>query len=288
MSRNTCAFRVAAASPLVAYYRATNRRAFTVIPDFLKHRVNLASSTLASALRPGVGISARPAVIKPEKLLELYEFEACPYCRLVREALTELDLDAMIYPCPKGGTRFRPRAAELGNKTQFPLLVDPNTGRTMYESLDIIAYLFETYAKRPVPLKWRAGGLQKLGSAVTAAARGKQGLRARPSRAPARPLELYSFESSPFARPVRDLLCEMELPYVLRSAGRTQLSDWVPPPVRDTLNLSSEPDLYNRKALLERAGRVSIPYLVDTNTGVEMAESEDIIRYLTDTYAEQR
>ena len=257
-----------------------------MIPEFLKHRVNIASSTLATALRPGVGISARPAAMKPEKLLELYEFEACPYCRLVREALTELDLDAMIYPCPKRGTRFRPRAAQLGGKTQFPLLVDPNDDVTMYESLDIIEYLFGTYGKRPVPLKWRAGTLQKLGSAVTGIARGAEGLRSRSSRPPATPLELYSFESSPFARPVRDLLCEMEIPYVLRSAGRTQLSDWMPPAVKDTLNLSAEPELYNRKVLLERAGRVSIPYLVDPNTGIEMAESEDIIRYLMDTYGD--
>ncbi len=257
-----------------------------MIPNFLKHRVNIASSTLATALRPGVGISAQPATLKPEKLLEPYEFEACPYCRIVREALTELDLDAMIYPCPKRGTRFRPRAAELGGKTQFPLLVDPNTGVAMYESLDLIEYLFETYGQRPVPLKWRAGALQKLGSAFTGIARVAQGLLARPSRPPNKPLELYSFESSPFARPVRDLLCEMEIPYVLRSAGRTQLSDWMPPPVRDTLKLGSEPELYNRKALLERAGRVSIPYLVDPNTGTELAESEDIIRYLSDTYAD--
>ena len=256
-----------------------------MIPDFLKHRVNLASSSLATALRSGVGISARPAAAKPEKLLELYDFEACPYCRIVREALTELDLDAMIYPCPKLGTRFRPRAAELGGKTQFPLLVDPNTGVTMYESLDIIAYLFDTYGQRPVPLKWRAGALHKLGSTFTTIARGSQGLRARASKQPAEPLELYSFESSPFARPVRDLLCELEIPYVLRAAGRTQFSDWVPPLVRDTLNLRSEPDLHNRKVLLERAGRVSIPYLIDPNTDREMAESEDIIRYLTDTYA---
>ena len=60
----------------------------------------------------------------------------------------------------------------------------------------------------------------------------------------------------------------------------------MPPPVRDTLNLTSEPELHNRRVLLERAGRVSIPYLVDPNTGTEMAESEDIIRYLIDTYTD--
>lgn len=256
-----------------------------MIPDSLKYRVNLAGSALATALRPGVGISAHPAAEKPAALLELYEFEGCPFCRIVREALTELDLDAMVYPCPKRGTRFRPRVAEFGGKSQFPFLVDPNTGEQMYESLDIIAYLFETYGKRPMPLKWRAGTLQKMGSAVTGIARGTEGTWARPSIRPAEPLELYSFESSPFARPVRDLLCELEIPYVLRSAGRTRLADWVPPPVRDMLKLESQPELENRRALLARAGRVSIPYLVDPNSGVEMAESEDIIRYLSETYA---
>lgn len=254
--------------------------------DFLRYRVNLAGSALATAMRSGTGISAQPAAEKPAQLLELYDFEACPYCRLVREALTELDLDAMIYPCPKGGERFRPRVTELGGKAQFPMLVDPNTAQQMYESLDIIAYLFETYGKRPLPIKWRAGTLQKLGSAVTGIARGTAGLRARPSRQPGRPLELYSFESSPFARPVRDLLCELEIPYILRSAGRTRLADWLPPVVRDSMQLQSEPDLHNRKVLLQRAGRVSIPYLIDPNTGEEMAESADIIHYLTETYAD--
>lgn len=269
----------------MANYHAGTGRALIMSFDSLKFRVNLAGSSLATALRTGVGINAHPAAKKPAKLLQLYEFEGCPYCRLVREVLTELDLDAMIYPCPKGGQRFRPRVRKLGGKTQFPLLVDPNTGEQMYESMDIIAYLFETYAQRPLPMKWRVGLLQKIGSAATGIARGTSGVRVRPSRRPVKPLQLYSFESSPFARPVRDLLCELEIPYILRSAGRTRASDWVPPAMRDALNMQSDPDQKNRKALLKRAGRVSIPYLVDPNTGEEMAESEDIIRYLTETYA---
>lgn len=253
--------------------------------NFLKHRVNLASSAMATVLRAGMGITAHPAGNKPAQLLELYEFEGCPYCRLVREALTELDLDAMIYPCPKGGERYRPVAAALGGKTQFPMLVDRNSGQQMYESLDIIAYLYKTYADRPLPMKWRAGPVQKLGSKIVDVARLASGTRARPSSLPAEPLELYSFESSPHARPVRDVLCELEIPYILRSAGRTRVSDWVPPIIRDSLNLHPDPDLDNRKTLLDRAGRVSIPYLVDPNTGTEMAESEAIVRYLNDTYS---
>ena len=46
----------------------------------------------------------------------LYHTALSPFCRKVREALSELDLTAVIYPCPPGGTRFRPRAEELGGK----------------------------------------------------------------------------------------------------------------------------------------------------------------------------
>ena len=252
--------------------------------DALRFRINLASSTVATMLRTGMGISAQPATTKPDVLLELYDIEGSPYCRLVREALTELDLDAMIYPCPKGGVRYRPRAIELGGKTQFPMLVDPNTGVQMYESLDIVEYLFETYADRSLPIKWRAGAVQVLGSFMTDVARLASGTKARPSTPPAEPLELYSFESSPYARMARDALCELEIAYRLRSAGRTRLSDWVPPVVRDSLQLRPNPELKNRMELLERAGRVSIPYLVDPNAGVEIGESRAIVTYLEEMY----
>ena len=124
----------------------------------LQRTLAVSSSVLASRLRGWRGALAyRPADKQPEKLLELYEYEDCPYCRLVREALTELDLDARIYPCPKRGERFRPRVRELGGKLQFPFLVDPNTGTQMYESADIVAYLRETYGGR----KTNAGVLDR-------------------------------------------------------------------------------------------------------------------------------
>ena len=110
--------------------------------------VDLFTSTLASSLRGWQGIRSRPAPVRPAKTLQLYDIENCPYCRLVREALTELDLDAEIYPCPKQGERFRPEVVERGGKAQFPYLVDPNTGVEMYESLDIVEYLFDTYGQR--------------------------------------------------------------------------------------------------------------------------------------------
>ena len=249
------------------------------------HTMTLATSLAATLLRGGLGVATSPSEVQPEVLLELYEFEACPYCRLVREAFTELDLDASIFPCPKGGERFRPKVVELGGKTQFPFLVDPNTGRRLYESSDIVRYLFETYGQRELPLYWRSPRLQELGSGVAGLIRFGAGSQARSSRPPARALELYSFESSPFARPVRELLCELELPYTLRSAGRSTPSDWVPPVLRDLLSIQPEPTTRNRRELLRRAERISIPYLVDPNTGAELAESAEIIDYLETTYA---
>jgi anaphase-promoting complex subunit 7 len=62
---------------------------------------------------------------------------------------------------------------------------------------------------------------------------------------------------------VREALCELELPYLLRNAGKGSSL---------------------RPALLQLAGSTQVPYLVDPNTGVRMAESKDIIPYLFKTY----
>ncbi len=253
--------------------------------NILAHNADVLTSSITSALRGWNGINSNPATLKPSKTLELYEFEGCPFCRLVREALTELDLDVIVYPCPKRGARFRPKVTDMGGKALFPFLVDPNSGKQMYESLDIVAYLYETYGQRTLPLKWRAGALQKISSIGSGIPRFGKGISARPSHAPAQKLALYSFEASPFARPVRELLCELELPYVLRNAGRTSLLDWVPPPVRDALNIVPTSKLKNRKELLRRAGRISIPYLVDPNSGTELSSSTDILDYLNETYS---
>src|SRR5215510_5948289 len=80
----------------------------------------------------------------PDRLLELWDFEACPYCRRVREVLCELDLDYLERPVGKQSPR-RDALKKLGGKVQAPFLVDPNTGTQMYESDDIISYLNATY-----------------------------------------------------------------------------------------------------------------------------------------------
>lgn len=250
------------------------------------HSLKVGSSVLASSLRGWRGsLSFRPRTGQPELALELYEYEASPFCRLVREALSELDLDAMILPCPQGGTRFRPQARELGGKLLFPFLVDPNTGVKMHESADIIDYLSRTYGGRLRATRGLKRQGAVLASALSSTTRALRGAKARPSRAPALPLELYSFESSPYSRLVRERLCELELPYLLRNTAKARWEDVGPPWIRARYFPDLPVEGRNRLRLLDLAGRVQVPYLIDQNTGVAMFESEAILAYLDQTYA---
>lgn len=229
----------------------------------LPRPLDVTTSWTASVLRLGAGLSASHAGPRPAKTLELYEFEGCPFCRKVREALTQLDLRAMIYPCPKGGPTYRPQVVARGGKAKLPYLVDPNTGDALYESAAIIDHLYRNYGNRPAPWFLRSDASVPLGSAASLL-RGGQGVRYRPARAPEQPLVLYSFEASPYCRIAREALCELELPYLLVNVAKG----------------SAE-----RPAFRERSGRMMVPWLADPNTGRELFESADIVRYLRDTYA---
>jgi len=256
----------------------------------MSKNVDVGINLLALSLRGGRGSACfAPARLQPEKPLKLYDIEASPYCRLVREVLTELDLDVMILPCPAGGKRFRPEAEKLGGKQLFPLLVDDNTGTVMYESADIIDYLGKTYRRRTRghgPLRALAVASSWLASATLwRAGRGVMGMRAKPSKAPAQPLELFSFEASPYSRRVRTRLCELELPYLLRNTGKAVWKDIGPPSFRDRLFKGELGTSRNRRWLAEHTGQVQVPYLIDPNTGVAMYESDAILSYLDRTYA---
>jgi glutathione S-transferase len=218
-------------------------------------------STLASAVRFPLGMRVGALGPRPQHQLVLYEFEACPFCRKVREALTILDLDVLVQPAPHSGTRFRPEAIALGGKSQFPLLIDGDLH--LYESDAIVAHLFETYGAGKPPFGLRMGAFGNATSGLASVMRVGNGGRAVQSKAPARPLELWSFEASPYSRRAREVLCELELPYVLHNVGHGSAK---------------------RDDLRARAGKVQVPYLEDVNTGAKMFESRDIVRYLRATY----
>ena len=210
---------------------------------------------------------------KPAQPLILYEFQGCPFCAKVREAVSNLGLDVTYRPCPQGGALWRPMAKELGGKAQFPYLVDPNNALAggMYESSDIVDYLYETYGpgKEAVPL-----GLKNpltilslgLGLAPRAGAGSKAKLEGGNPRVSEdmKPLEVWLYEASPFCRIVKEELCAREVPH-------TQFS--VPRGYQE-----------KRQALFDAQGLFQAPFLRDPNNGFETFESSAILRYLEDYY----
>ncbi|XP_050217170.1 uncharacterized protein LOC126668020 [Mercurialis annua] len=200
------------------------------------------------------------------KPLQLFEFEACPFCRRVREALTELDLSVEVYPCPKGSLRHRQMVREFGGNEQFPFLIDPNTGISMYESGDIVKYLFQQYGKGRSPSTGLLESTLLTGWMPTLLRAGRGMTKWERARvdAPSKKLELFSYENDPYARIVREALCELELPYVLQNVG-----------------VGSR----RKNILLEISGSQEVPFLVDPNTGAQIGDYEKALEYLFRTYS---
>lgn len=212
----------------------------------------------------GAGLRIGHLGPRPDEPLELYEFEGCPFSRRVRETLSILDLEVQIYPCPRGGTRFRPELEALG-ASGTPFLIDPNTGAQMGDSEAIVEYLYRRYGDGEPPANTR-GPLFLVTSALASIYRAGRGSKARPGRLPDKPLELYGMEGCPFCRLVREELSELELPYLLHNVAKGSPS---------------------RQALVARAngGKIAVPYLVDPNTGEDVLESTVIVEYLRRNYA---
>mmetsp|Transcript_9060 Transcript_9060/g.15567 ORF Transcript_9060/g.15567 Transcript_9060/m.15567 type:complete len:350 (-) Transcript_9060:80-1129(-) len=201
---------------------------------------------------------------RPAQPIVLYEFEACPFCKKVREACAILDLDVMFKPCPKDSPTFRPEAIADGGKKMFPYLKDPNTGMAMYESDDIIQYLFNEYGDGEVPLTLRLGPVTAITAGLGLLGRMGKGSKYRDAKVPEMPLQVWSYEASPFCKVVRETLVELELPHLMISCARGSPK---------------------RQQLFEEKGLFQVPYLIDPNTGVEMFESAEIVEYLEKTYS---
>jgi len=104
-------------------------------------------SAMATAARLGRGTRCKTETSrKGIKPLTLYNMEGSPYCRKVREVLSELDLECIVRNVPKGSPK-RAELAQRGGKVQVPYLVDPNTGVEKYESDEIVAYLDREYGQ---------------------------------------------------------------------------------------------------------------------------------------------
>ena len=242
----------------------------------------LLRSLLASTARGWRGTQILRRAPAPEHPLVVFDRENDPNCRLLRELLTELQLDALIQPCPIGGKRY---ARKLPRGALLPYLVDRDQDVRADGLQACLEHVLDTYADAPW-LRSVVGSLpMRLSSRLASALRGDAGGQVRASRAPRKPLELYSFESSPYSRLVRERLCELQLPWILRSFGKEQLADWGPPGHRFTLKPWAPVKGGRRAAMLAETGQAQVPYLIDPNAQVALFESSRILAHLEKHYA---
>lgn len=76
-------------------------------------------------------------------------------------------------------------------------------------------------------------------------------------------IELYQKEDCPYCAKVRQVLTDLQVDWVSRTAPKGA-------PQRDKL--------------LELGGKEQVPFMVDTETDIRMYESDDIIKYLRQHY----
>ena len=232
----------------------------------IKDAIEFASSTAASFARLGNGAFVAHVGRRPDRRLELYETEGCPFSRMVREALSILDLDATIHPCPKGGTRFRKNVEAAAGRYTIPVLVDANAGIALADSEEIIRHLFSAYGDGKLPFAFRGRRFTTLTSKLATTLRAGRGVDVAQSSAPEQLLELYSYEASPYCRVVRETLSRLEIPYLLHNVARGSAK---------------------RASFAAMAGKMQVPYLVDPAAGHEpsgMFETKAIVQYLESRY----
>ena len=76
--------------------------------------------------------------------LTLYHFEACPYCKRVRDFLSKEKINVPMKDTHANGA-YRDELIKIGGKPQVPCLVID--GKALYESLDIIEWFKKNYNK---------------------------------------------------------------------------------------------------------------------------------------------
>jgi glutathione S-transferase len=225
---------------------------------------NFASAIAAAALRAGAGARVTFARSSPQTPLVLYERESCPYSRLVRETLSELDLDAVIKPCPHGEGPHNRELREASGANIVPFLVDRSQHVSFEGGDNIVRHLAKQYGAHAAPQRLRASRINLLTSSWASRLRGGEPVYREPKRRPDAPLELFNYEASPYCRVVRETLDGLGIAYLSRNMAR---------------------DSIKRSEFKKRFGREQFPYLFDPNTGVGMFESDAIVRYLNATYA---
>lgn len=80
-----------------------------------------------------------------DSLMKLYQFESCPYCRMVRELMSELELTYIAVNVPRDRSR-RQAVIAVSGQPSVPVLVDGDV--VLDDEEKIIPYLREKYAKK--------------------------------------------------------------------------------------------------------------------------------------------
>jgi glutathione S-transferase len=224
---------------------------------------NFASALAAAVVRGGSGARVTFAGPRPTDVLVLFERESCPYSRLVRETLSELDVDALIKPCPPGELTHNRELRDLSGKSEVPFLIDHSQRVSLAGSANIVRYLTEHYGSHAAPARLQVNPVTLLASRIASSLRGGDIRYGEPKRRPEQPLELWNYEASPYCRMVRERLGQLGISYISHNLARRSPK---------------------RAAFKQRFGREQFPYMFDPNTKVGMFESESILRYLNDTY----
>jgi glutathione S-transferase len=210
---------------------------------------------------------------RPVKPLILYEYDASPFCKRVRETLNLLDITVEYRPCPGARAGFSDELFKRTGRRTVPYLVDPNTGFETFESSDQIDYLIKTYGPPEDsydklalwPITFESFSIST--STTAAILRDMPGARrqanSRPDNEKMKPLKLWGYECSPFVRPVREKLGSLCLPHEMISCARGSV---------------------NRDRMMQKEGRFQVPYLEDPNTGIAMFEGPEIVEYLEKVY----
>ncbi|MNY23816.1 Glutaredoxin [compost metagenome] len=77
-------------------------------------------------------------------MMKLYQFESCPYCKMVREVLSDLEITYITVNVPRERSK-RQEVFEVSKQWTVPVLVD---GDVMLDDEEkILPYLAEKYGK---------------------------------------------------------------------------------------------------------------------------------------------
>ena len=108
-------------------------------------RLNAGGSYIYSKTPP------RTADGKPT--LTLWAYEGSPFCKVVAEALSSLELEHTVVYAPRGSLNRALLWQKVG-RFQVPYLEDTSTGVSLFESTAIVEYLQKQYKIAPSPIEF--------------------------------------------------------------------------------------------------------------------------------------